>query len=381
MNDSYTIIIIGEWNSANLGDKTLCTTYELLLKDLYPNVKTIRFDISSRTGSPIFKRLINKVLIKIAYFIPTINTIAQSYSKSVLKHSIKTLLYRILNKKGNYIAVVAGGALIQDYFALSLNVIGELLEECNIPVIYNAIGVGNIKKETSKQIFKKLLTRKNIRSISARDNLRELNFTNLPIKQIPDVAICCSQFYHIPKPTKKIIGLGIVSPELYFQTSKDPHVLTKSEYDQIIIKLIKKIHEETQLPIKIFSNGSHEDYLYATQIYKKFSLPSIEISPRPTNDLELISLISSFSFIIANRLHAQIIAYSFGIPTYGILWDEKVKYWYEYIHKKDQCNYLSDILNVNFSPLTNFSFTQEDIKRKNELQHDINQFIINSFSD
>lgn len=373
-----TIIIIGEWNSTNLGDKTLCTTYELLLKDLYPNIKTIRFDISSRAKAPFLKKLIDRVLFKISIFIPSITLFAQDYSKSLLKQSIRTLLYQILNKKENYIAVVAGGALIQDYFATSWSVIGNILEQNNIPIIYNAIGVGNIKEETSKVIFRELLTRKNIKSISARDNLNELNFTPLPIKQVPDVAICSSQYYHFPKPKNPIIGFGVISPKLYFQTSKDSHILTESDYDQIIITLIKKIYKETQLPIRIFSNGSYEDYVYATQLRNKLALPSIEVSPRPTNDSELVSLISSFSFIIANRLHAQIIAYSFEIPTYGILWDEKVKYWYKYIHRTNQCSYLSEILNVDFSSLSDFAFTQQDIKRKRELQYEVYRFITSS---
>ena len=368
MTTPYTILIIGEWNSKNLGDNLLCSTYERLLKSLFPEAKTIRFDISSKSGVSALKQFPGKVLFKLSSYIPFLKPFAQNYHNFILEYSIKRILCRILSKKGNYIAAVAGGALVQDYFAISLNTIGEILEKHNVPIIYNAIGVGNIKKEESKEIFRKLLTRKNIKSISARDNLKELNFTHLPIKHIPDVAICCSQFYHITKPTEKIIGFGILNPSFYINNSKDNAILTENDYKKYIVDVIKKIQKDTNLPIQIFSNGAMDDYLYAQNIKKEIASPYITVAPRPKNEKELVLLINSFSYVIANRLHALILAYSFNIPTYGILWDFKVKYWHDFIQSQEY-GHLSSLLKTNIASLINQS--QVSREKKEELTKQI----------
>lgn len=102
----------------------------------------------------------------------------------------------------------------------------------------------------------------------------------------------------------------------------------------------------------------------------------------PKNGQELVNLIANFTFVIANRLHAQIIAYSLDIPTFGILWDEKVKYWYEYINKDKQCCYLSEILNINFANLIDYCIANKETNnRKNELISIVDQFIANSFPE
>lgn len=374
MNNNYTIIIIGEWESDNLGDKTLCTTYENLLKNLYPNIKTIRLDISSQLGVSFIKRIWGKILLKFSLYFPFFYTLAKNYNEHITQCSQYKILNNILKNQEKYVATVAGGALIQDYFAPSLSVIGELLEMQNIPIIYNALGIGSIKQKSSKEIFITLLNRKNIKGISTRDNLKELNFTQIPIKKIPDIAILCSHYYHCTKSEQKQIGFGVIDPYLYLKYSHDSTIKTIEEYDNLIISIIKKIYIECKLPIHLFSNGSKKDYLYAVKLCKKIGYQNVIVSPRPKNDLELISLINNFTFIFAHRLHASIIAYSFDIPTYGILWDMKVKYWNDLILNKNYGN-LSSILNIDLIKLINEKQSDKMKKQKLELSQTIIQNI------
>ena len=56
-----------------------------------------------------------------------------------------------------------------------------------------------------------------------------------------------------------------------------------------------------------------------------------KIITSPENAQELINTISKFKGIIAGRLHANIIGYSLGIPSIGIVWNNKCKLWGETI--------------------------------------------------
>lgn len=382
MEESYTIIIIGEWNSENLGDNILCYTYESKFKELYPRVKILRLDVSLRLEASFLQRIISKILLELSSVFKCFTLLRKNYSNNILKNELRKYLHKKLSGDGVFFAVAAGGALIQDYFALPLSVIGEILEEYHVPIVYNAIGVGSLREKKSINLLKRLLNRKNVRFISARDNLEELNLTNKPIIKIPDIAICCSQYYNFSIPSEKYIGLGVIAPDWYFNISKDSKISSKEEYEQIMVALIQKIYDETKLPIFLFSNGANEDYLYAKYLYEKLRLPYVMLKSCPKNGQELVNLIANFTFVIANRLHVQIIAYSLDIPTFGILWDEKVKYWYEYINKDKQCCYLSEILNINFANLIDYCIANKETNnRKNELISIVDQFIANSFPE
>lgn len=44
---------------------------------------------------------------------------------------------------------------------------------------------------------------------------------------------------------------------------------------------------------------------------------------RPKSVDELVNIISSFDAAVVTRLHSSIIAYSFDIPTIGLVWNNK----------------------------------------------------------
>ena len=48
------------------------------------------------------------------------------------------------------------------------------------------------------------------------------------------------------------------------------------------------------------------------------------LAPRPENQNEYIDILTSFNSIIAARLHANIIATSYNIPSIGLVWNNKL---------------------------------------------------------
>ncbi|TLX69455.1 polysaccharide pyruvyl transferase family protein, partial [Pseudomonas nicosulfuronedens] len=63
--------------------------------------------------------------------------------------------------------------------------------------------------------------------------------------------------------------------------------------------------------------------------------------PQPLTPSDLKSHISEADIVIAHRLHANIIAYSLGIPSIGLNWDSKVKSFFTAVQRLDY--YLDDL--------------------------------------
>jgi polysaccharide pyruvyl transferase WcaK-like protein len=162
-----------------------------------------------------------------------------------------------------------------------------------------------------------------IKQITTRDNLSGITSQNSMV--IPDVAILAYRYYGFPMVNKdrKEIGINILHPSYYINS---PDNISFKQFNEKMIEIVtqlSKIHKTT-----IFTNGNILDYRYANWLYNKiYKLGNITIDTRPTNGLDLVKIINKFSLVIGFRLHSLITAYSYNIPTIGILWDNKLSYW------------------------------------------------------
>ncbi len=50
---------------------------------------------------------------------------------------------------------------------------------------------------------------------------------------------------------------------------------------------------------------------------------------RPEATEEFVQMVTGFQNIIAFRMHAQVVAASFGEPSFGLVWDPKIVEFYE----------------------------------------------------
>ena len=66
------------------------------------------------------------------------------------------------------------------------------------------------------------------------------------------------------------------------------------------------------------------------------------IVSNPRNAEELIKIITGFRKIIAFRMHSQIVAVSYGVPSFGFVWDDKIKDFYNKIGMPNNCKKPND---------------------------------------
>ena len=89
----------------------------------------------------------------------------------------------------------------------------------------------------------------------------------------------------------------------------------------------------------IFTNGTPGDQRFAEMLARNFNIEGTTdetLCPRPKTVAELVNTITQCEAIIATRLHAGVIAFSYGIPFVGLVWNQKQRFFAESIGLPDR---------------------------------------------
>jgi len=76
--------------------------------------------------------------------------------------------------------------------------------------------------------------------------------------------------------------------------------------------------------VVLFTNGQTDDYCFAESILARMSPRKAILWERARDPRTLVTQMAQCRAVVAHRLHANIISYSLGIPSVGLVWDEKV---------------------------------------------------------
>lgn len=117
---------------------------------------------------------------------------------------------------------------------------------------------------------------------------------------------------------------------------------TEEQELDFLEKCIEKLNEK-HIDWKLFCNGLPRDYEFALKLAERLGASEDKICPSPKDGRELVSLISGFCSVLAFRLHACIISYSLDIPCVGMVWNRKVKMFYDIIGQASQTVELNNI--------------------------------------
>ncbi len=332
MKEKLNVLLIGEANSKNLGDRVICKVGYAIFFDIYES-NVYLFDIS------IAKRFLyrHNFLRKILKLFRSVQFFEYLYIYIIL-------LIRYRNTKK---IIFLGGALIKDYFINAINPVLRFSHLNGIPVRFLSIGYEKLSVNALRS-FKKHVRLIDDIVISTRDNQYYLE-ENLKktIKVTPDIALLTSQIYNIEKKSSNIIGVGCINPEVYYWKEKYPDYSKK--YLKDMVDTINKI-SLLGYRIEIFTNGDPMDYEWAQKIFEQTANDNISLAKRPSTDVELVECIAKYDKIISARLHSLIIAYSFGIPTFCEVWNHKV---FDFAKLTDNSNVidLAEIISIDWKAI------------------------------
>lgn len=254
----------------------------------------------------------------------------------------KTSLNQVRNSD---LVIFPGGGFIkykQESFPKDIPRIATRAEHYGIPVMYNAMGVEGYDPENEGCMkLQEMLLNFSNRYITSRDFSDFLNETYLKdacvkARRVADPAVWCQETYDIKKSeNSEYVGLGVARSGLFV------HYGLPVEGEELFIvweNIIKEL-DERGIKWKLFTNGLGKDEEFLTSLLERLGLTDRkeEFSlPAPTTSRELVENVASFKALIATRMHANIIAFSLGIPSVAFVWNDKLRAFMESIDCRDR---------------------------------------------
>lgn len=258
--------------------------------------------------------------------------------------------YRTALKEADLI-IIGGGQLISDKdlnFPMKIGGALNVIAGQNVPVAVHGVGVAAKFTRTGETLFKRIfrdtLSIANVRDDRSVSRWNE-RFTSPTASKVWDPGILTSVVYPAverqrPANARPLFGIGITNSDtLKVHSDSKDLVMDKSDWIEFYCELIQQITNRN-IDVKLFTNGAYDDQVFAEQIvetYKTSTPDAIELAlaPRGTTPTELAEIVSQFDGIVSHRLHANIMAYSYGIPHIGLGWDSKMQGFFDEVSRSD----------------------------------------------
>ncbi len=227
--------------------------------------------------------------------------------------------------------IFAGGGLIkfrqEEFYTHFAQIIAEA-DRHGVPVFINSVGVeGYDGEDECCLMLKEHINMDCVKGISVRDDidlLKEKYITRhgLRVRGVFDPAVCAGEVYGAKGGNGNVIGLNVARGKL-FPDYGNPQI--DEEYMLDFWCGVAGLLEEKGQSWRVFTNGAGGDERFADKLMER--LGHGEKLPTPMSAEELVNNISSFSGIIAVRMHACITSYSLGIPCVSLVWNDKLRIW------------------------------------------------------
>lgn len=241
-----------------------------------------------------------------------------------------------INKVNGYdLIIFSGDGIIKFKYQKFYEKISELIEVANrknIPVIFNAIGVEGFDENDEKCLMlKNAINLPCVKAISTRDDIQTLKDryivnSQIRVNKVADSATWAEHVYNIKEKRTDYVGLGVIREGVFESNGIN---IERQQIFELWKNIISEL-EKRNIKWKIFTNGWSSDMKFAINLMKYLKREDeIErlVIKEPTTAKELVTTISKFKGIVASRLHANIISYALDIPTVGIIWNDKCKFW------------------------------------------------------
>lgn len=285
------------------------------------------FDILKRIASKLDSQKINDFIYRLRHVI-------WRYSRNLgVRHE---RYYREKFKDVDSIVIDGGGLLEYSYneYQEYLNQITLYAEKHSIPVIFNAIGrAGKFDRSDYRcKVLMEAFQRECVKYVSARDSkesVQECVGERFNVKLLADAAFCVNEAYNkSATPKERLIGIGLIRESAPLSYTKDG--LRREDWIDLFCDIVKELSQRGYC-YELFTNGLKSDYRFGLQIVSKLGISKDILVERPIEGTVLLDTISNYAGIITCRMHSSIAAFSLGIPSVILSWNDKVDKYMEII--------------------------------------------------
>lgn len=258
---------------------------------------------------------------------------AQAGEFEISRMALKAVDEELL-ERADIIFFAGGGLFGLSYLGFYPHVdqITAIASRRGIPVVFSSMGTNNMGAAGgSVASIAEILGRDCVRRISVREDLglfqEAAKDTELSVTKVADPAVWTKFVYGMtdvePDGT---LGINVVRGGLFVANDRQWGLTAEMDY----MTGIRNLAETAGISAQFYTNGSLDDNNTLRLFAQERHVPSREIVlPQTTRDV--VTAIASRSMIAAIRMHSSIIAYSFGIPTIALAWNDKLDHFYEAI--------------------------------------------------
>lgn len=338
------VVICGTRYSDNLGDGIIADCMGAMIQRHDPAIEVVELDLSGRTryseaGGPRKMAMQRVMFAAPKIFRPLIVSAALSV---ILPLKLRSRWRQALQNAD--LLIIGGGQLLQDeYLNFPIKVSG-LMAEAAVHQVNTAVfscGVGRKWSLAASLLLRRSFRYPNVFYQSARDkdsmgyldaHLAGLN--RQPTLWAPDPALWTARAfnYSTARSNNSPIGIGIAHPLVLKNTSEVPSAFQLNSVAQFWVELIKEL-DRRKHQLTLFTNGSEEDSRFLEVIAQSIADVALNhrphVLPRARCASDLVCQIADFRGVVAHRLHANIVAFALGVPSVGLIWDSKVRGFFD----------------------------------------------------
>lgn len=318
----YKILLLTNRDSDNVGDQVIeasdISLISAVMKNL--NIKSENYSINSRAAG----------------------IISQKYLATKAPELLNTAEELIKNSD----IVIFGGAPLFNYryqtFYERTAVTLEIAGKYGKPVIFSAIGVEGYDENNEKcQRLKKTLNSGCVKQITTRDDFESLQkFVDggqVKIGKVSDPAVFASKIFEKftadkEEKEKKRVGIFILRANGF----KDNGVNFSRENAAALWKEVVCGLEKKGYDYELVTSGHFGDEAFLDLLVKNYNFNIDKCVFNMNSPERLIKKISSYDAVVTCRLHPSIISFSLDVPSLGVVWNSKVRYFYESIGYADR---------------------------------------------
>lgn len=316
--------------SENLGDAAI----NACLKEIITlnGISCDSLDISGRLMVPTQSRNNFRHFIALPSYLRKIAVV----TRALIQHARSYRTHSAQINKADAI-IIGGGQLFLDFelnFPLKLYLLSRIVKKHKKPTAIISVGASEKFSFIGKKLVNSALKNFAPRLITARDTQSQVNFnnnfySNKKVHLSPDPAIFISSLFPRDNRIKaNDVSICITDPAGLGQ-NKRRAIETIDFFVNLTDTLLKNGHS-----VNLFTNGAPEDECIKELVRRRVA-SSVSSSPRPQNIHDLINIIALSKFIVAHRLHANIIAHSYSVPSIGLGWDSKVESFFGVSNRQD----------------------------------------------
>lgn len=313
------ILLLTNRDSDNLGDQVIEACDISLLEAVMENLGFARdqYKIISRAAGVVFRKYLDNSDLK-----------GRERARKLV---------------ANADIVVFGGAPLFNFqyqiFAERTALTVRVAEEFATPVLFSAIGIEGYDEENPKCVeLRDALALDCVKAISTRDDFEALECyargLSIPIAKVADPAVFSEQVFapFLASGRKDKVGIFVMRSNAFTDNGID---FDRAAATKLWADLAHDL-DARGVDYEFITSGHFGDEAFMDYLIRNHGIPASKCVFAMNAPEKLAEAISSYKAIVSCRLHPSIIAYSLGIPSLGIIWNDKVRHFYESTNQADR---------------------------------------------